>query len=159
MPLERIGFHIIDYWTSSICLLWHISLDKTCCRYIGYSFCQTARDLLYALSHKQDSTYHSLWWASCGPLVGTENSPNCKCFCHAGSVHHARGSKPLQQTVLVLPYHLSYIPSPNGREVNWIELFTTETYHVQYSNVQVKTCFHIKYFKVNSLKSVISSRL
>ena len=37
----------------------------------------------------------------CGPLVGTKNSPNCKCICHAGSIHHAGDSKPLQQTALL----------------------------------------------------------
>ena len=36
--LENIDFHIICYWMSSIWSLWHISLDKTRCRYIAYSF-------------------------------------------------------------------------------------------------------------------------
>ena len=35
-----------------------------------------------------------------GPLVGTENSPNCKCIHHAGSIRQAGGSKPLQQSAL-----------------------------------------------------------
>ena len=30
-----------------------------CCHYMVYSF-QIARDVLYALSHKQDSTYHTI---------------------------------------------------------------------------------------------------
>ena len=38
MPLEHIDFHIISYWTSNIWLLWHISLEETCCLHIGYSF-------------------------------------------------------------------------------------------------------------------------
>ena len=37
-PLERTHFHIISYWTSSICSLWHISLEETRCRQIGLLF-------------------------------------------------------------------------------------------------------------------------
>ena len=44
------------------------------CHHIGYSFWLTARVLLYAPSHRQDSTYHSLCYTSCGALAGTRNS-------------------------------------------------------------------------------------
>ena len=37
----------------------HLVREETCCRHIGYSFWLTARVLLYAPSHTQDSTYHS----------------------------------------------------------------------------------------------------
>ena len=57
---------------------------------------------------RQDSTYHSLWWTSCGPLVGMENSPNYKCIHHVGSIHHAGRSKPLQMSIL--PPELRTIP-------------------------------------------------
>ena len=55
-----------------------------------------------------------LWWTSCGPLVGMENSPNCKCFCHTGSIRHAGGSKPLELSALhpalcSTPAHPHYI--------------------------------------------------
>ena len=40
----------------------------------GYSFQLTARVLLYAPSHRQDSTYHSLCYTSCGAQAGTRNS-------------------------------------------------------------------------------------
>ena len=40
---------------------------------MGYSFRLAARVLLYA-SHRQDSTYHGLWYTSCGALAGTRNS-------------------------------------------------------------------------------------
>ena len=39
-------------------------------------------------------TTYSLLCTSCGPLVGMENNPNCKCIRHAG------GSKPLQLSAL-----------------------------------------------------------
>ena len=35
-------------------------VKETCCHHMGYSFRLTARVLLYAPSHRQDSTYHSL---------------------------------------------------------------------------------------------------
>ena len=66
-PIEHINFHINGYWTSSIWSLCHISLKETRCRHIGYSFWSAARDLLYALFHRHNSTYHILWWTSCGP--------------------------------------------------------------------------------------------
>ena len=46
---------------------------ETRCRHIGYSFRLTARVLLYAPSHRQDSTYHSLHYTSRGSLAGTRN--------------------------------------------------------------------------------------
>ena len=40
-------------------------------RHMGYSFRLTARVLLYAPSHRQDSTYHGLCYTSHGALAGT----------------------------------------------------------------------------------------
>ena len=39
--------------------------------HIGYSYRLTARVLLYAPSHRQDNTYHSLCYTSRGALAGT----------------------------------------------------------------------------------------
>ena len=41
---------------------------------MDYSFRLTARVLLYAPSHRQDSTYHGLCYISRGALAGTRNS-------------------------------------------------------------------------------------
>ena len=41
---------------------------------IGYSYRVTAMVLLYAPSHRQDNTYHSLCYTSRGALAGTRNS-------------------------------------------------------------------------------------
>ena len=41
---------------------------------MGYFFWLAARVLLYASSHRQDSTYHSLCYTSRGALAGTRNS-------------------------------------------------------------------------------------
>ena len=43
-------------------------------RHIGYSFRLTARVLVYAPSHRQGSTYHSLYYTSHGALAGTRYS-------------------------------------------------------------------------------------
>ena len=48
--------------------------EETRCRHIGYSFRLAARVLLYASSHRQDNTYHSLCYTSRGALAGTKNS-------------------------------------------------------------------------------------
>ena len=48
--------------------------EETRCHHIGYSFRLTARVLLYAPSHRQDSTYHGLCYTSRGALAGTRNS-------------------------------------------------------------------------------------
>ena len=42
---------------------------KNRCRHIGYSFRLTARVLLYAPSHREDSTYHGLCYTSPGALA------------------------------------------------------------------------------------------
>ena len=51
---------------------------ETRCRHIGYSFRLTARVLLYAPSHRRDSTYHGLCYTSRGALAGTRNSSTKK---------------------------------------------------------------------------------
>ena len=48
--------------------------EETRCRHMGYSFRLTARVLLYAPSHRQDSTYHGLRYTSHGALAGMRNS-------------------------------------------------------------------------------------
>ena len=72
---------IWDYWFIYGYMASHIWLrtilivrKETHCRHIGYSYRLTARGLLYAPSHRQDSTYHGLCYTSCGALAGTRNS-------------------------------------------------------------------------------------
>ena len=57
-----------DIWLRTILIV----RKETCCCHIGYSFRLTARVLLYAPSHRQDSTY--LCYTSHGALAGTRNS-------------------------------------------------------------------------------------
>ena len=63
------GYMASDIWLRTI----PIVRKETRCRHIGYSFRLTARVLLYSPSHRQDNTYHSLCYTSCGALAGTRN--------------------------------------------------------------------------------------
>ena len=66
---------IYSYMASDIWLRTILIVRKeTRCRHIGYTFRLTARVLLYAPSHRQDSTYHGLCYTSRGALAGTRNS-------------------------------------------------------------------------------------
>ena len=47
---------------------------------MGYSFRLTARVLLYAPSHRQDSTYHGLCYTSRGALAGMRNGNQQNCI-------------------------------------------------------------------------------
>ena len=64
------GYMATDIWLRTILIV----RKETHCRHIGYSYRLTARVLLYAPSHRQDNTYHSLCYTSCGALAGTRNS-------------------------------------------------------------------------------------
>ena len=55
----------------------HDTLSPHCCHYMGYSFRSAARDVLYAPSHRQDSTHHSIYKSSCGALGGMRNCLMC----------------------------------------------------------------------------------
>ena len=64
------GYMASDIWLRTILIV----RKETRCHHISYSFWLTARVLLYAPSHRQDSTYHSLCYTSRGALAGTWNS-------------------------------------------------------------------------------------
>ena len=59
-----------DIWLRTILIV----RKETRCRHIGYSFRLAAKVILYAPSHRQDSTYHGLCHTSRGALAGTRNS-------------------------------------------------------------------------------------
>ena len=64
------GYMASDIWLRTILIV----RKETRCRHMGYSFRLTARFLLYAPSHRQDSTYHGLYYTSRGALAGTKNT-------------------------------------------------------------------------------------
>ena len=43
-------------------------------RYMSYSFRLAAKHFLYAPSHREDNTFHGLWYTSCGAMAGTRNN-------------------------------------------------------------------------------------
>ena len=71
---------IYGYMASNILIV----RKETHSHHIGYSFWLTARVLLYAPSHRQDSTYHGLCYNSHGALAGTRN--NSMVSPHVGSI-------------------------------------------------------------------------
>ena len=88
-----------DIWLMTILIV----RKETRCRHIGYSFRLTARVLLYAPSHRQDSTYHGLCYTSRGALAGTRNSL-------MGPPHEGSIRRPTAPWGNALP--LSYVPLP-----------------------------------------------
>ena len=64
------SYMVSDIWLRAILI---VRKETRCC-HIGYSYRLTARVLLYAPSHRQDSTYHGLCYTSRGALAGTRSS-------------------------------------------------------------------------------------
>ena len=66
--------HFITYMASDM-VKDHSAREETLCHhYMGYHFWLATRVLLYAPSHRPDSTYHSLCYTSRGTLAGMRNS-------------------------------------------------------------------------------------
>ena len=76
------GYMVSDIWLRTILIV----RKETCFRHIGYSYRLTAKVLLYAPSHRQDNTHHSLCYTSHGALAGTRN------MCLEGHTHYDTGS-------------------------------------------------------------------
>ena len=93
------GYMASDIWLRTILIV----RKETHCRHIDYSFQLTARVLLYAPSHRQDSTYHGLCYTSRGALAGMRNSS-------MGSPHEGRSDDPSHHERTLLPR--SYILLP-----------------------------------------------
>ena len=80
----------------------HSIYGLTRCCHIGYSYRLTARVLLYAPSHRQDNTYHGLYYTSRGALAGRRNSS-------MGPPHVGSIQRPIAPWANTLP--LSYVRS------------------------------------------------
>ena len=93
------GYMASDIWLRTILIV----RKETRCRHIGYSFRLTARVLLYAPSHRQDSTYHSLCYTSRGTLAGTRNSS-------MGSPHEGSIRRPIAPWANALTTELHLTP-------------------------------------------------
>ena len=99
------GYMASDIWLRTILIV----REETRCRHIGYSFRLAARVLLYAPSHRQDSTYHGLCYTSRGALAGTRNSS-------MGPPHEGSIRRPIAPWANALP--LSYVPLLSRDEWN-----------------------------------------
>ena len=105
------GYVASDIWLRTILIV----REETRCRHMGYSFRLTARVLLYAPSHIQDSTYHSLCYTSRGALAGTRNSSMSPP--HEGSIR-----RPIAPwaNALTMELHLAPKENENARtSVGW----------------------------------------
>ena len=76
--------------------------EETRCRHMGYSFRLTARVLLYAQSHRQDSTYHDLCYTSRGELAGTRNSSIGWCNKGRGMCYPVCGMMHIKEPLLLI---------------------------------------------------------
>ena len=74
------GYMASDIWLRTILMV----RKETPCRHIGYYFRLAPRVLLYAYSHRQDNTNHSLCYTSRGALAGTREI--AQCVHHEGSI-------------------------------------------------------------------------
>ena len=83
------GYMASDIWLRTILL---VTKETRCC-HIGYSYRLTARVLLYAPSHRQDSTYHNLCYTSRGALAGMRNNS-------MGPPHEGLIKRPIRVTSL-----------------------------------------------------------
>ena len=92
--------HFIYGYMASDMVKDHSDRKETRCRHIGYSYRLTARVLLYAPSHRQDNTYHSLCYTSHGALAGTRNNS-------MGPPHEGSIRRPIAPWANALP--LSYV--------------------------------------------------
>ena len=87
--------------------------QETRCRHMGYSFRKAARVLLYAPSHRQESTYHSLCYSSRGALAGTRNSS-------MGPPHEGSIQRPIAPWANALTTELHLAP-----QVQWLQCENT----------------------------------
>ena len=86
----------------------HIVREETRCRQMGYSFRLTARLLLYAPSHRQDSTYNGLCYTRRGALAGTRNSS-------MGPLHEGSIRRPIAPWANALTTELRLAPAGTGK--------------------------------------------
>ena len=87
---------------------------------MGYSFKVAARVILYAPSHIQDNTYHSLCYTSRGALVGTRNSS-------MGPRHEGSIRRPIAQWANTLTMELYLAPTIlNNKSKEHVILFFTK---------------------------------
>ena len=119
---------------------------------MGYSFRLTARVLLYAQSHRQDSTYHGLCYTSRGALAGMRNSSMGPPW---------RIDLTINRTMIERSYQLHLTPVCQKRKEGRKEMFYLKTHSTHFiygymaSDIWLRTilivrkethCCHIGYY-------------
>ena len=122
------GYMASDLWLRTILI---VRKETRCC-HIGYSYWLTARVLLYAPSHRQDNTYHSLCYTSHGALAGTRNSS-------MGPPHEESIRWPITPWANALP--LSYVPLPLLRTINSFTFYNIFHVSINLSMVELENPF------------------
>ena len=123
---------VSDIWLRTILI---VRKEIRCC-HIGYSYRLTAMVLLYAPSHRQDNTYHSLCYTSRGALAGTRNSSMGPP--HEGSIrsddpsHHERTLLPRSYISLLYIQRLQHTAEKDTRsKFSWSAQSTGETVELE----------------------------
>ena len=128
------GYMASDIWLRTILIV----RKESRCRHIGYSFRLTARVLLYAPSHRQDSIYHGLCYTSRGALAGTRNSS-------MGPPHVGSIRRPIAPWTNALTTELHLAPCSewfqnNDNVINHIlDRFFVSRYSVRISSTNIRT--------------------
>ena len=95
----------------------HSDSEETRCCHMGYSFRLAARVLLYAPSHRQDSTYNGLCYTSRGALARTRNSS-------MGSPHEGSIRQPIAPWANALTTELHLAPDCHEATRIWLKHIT-----------------------------------
>ena len=117
------GYMASDIWLRTILIV----RKETRCRHIGYSFRLAARVLLYAPSHRQDSTYHGLCYTSRGALAGTRNSS-------MGPPHEGSIRRPIAPWANALTTELHLAPW-------WMDEWSNNAFKLINGLWEMRTCF------------------
>ena len=105
---------------------------------MGYSLRLTARVLLYAPSHRQDSTYHSLCYTSCGALAGMRNSSMSPQWRIDPTTHHTMSERSyhratfrslidLTARMTAVPYKSGGLGNSSRKQRYWSAFSCTQT--------------------------------
>ena len=123
------GYMASDIWQMTT----QIVRKETRCRHMGYSFRVTARFILYAPSHTEDSTYHGICYTSRGALAGTRNSS-------MGSPHEESIRRPIAPwaNALTTELHLALV-------------YLGSSYYIAEYFIIKKSVWNISYTKHNIL--------
>ena len=106
----------------------------------GNSFRLAARVLLYALSHRQESTYHCLYYTSCGALAGRRNSSMGPPWRIDPTTHH---------TMSECSYHRATSHSTWKVKSQISSFYSKEKYTIYQFDCYIKRC-KPKSFLINS---------